>query len=80
MEITTAKSLANAFIKAHIKPPEKDCFVIVEAGIKEDAEGWYFPFQTERFLATRDIQYSIVGNWPVWDGTIVEQRRPPIAR
>jgi hypothetical protein len=81
--MTNARSLANSFIEAHVTPPENDRFIIVEAGIKEDAEGWYFPFQTERFVATRDIKYSVVGNWPIFvsrDGKIVEQRRPPLGR
>jgi hypothetical protein len=78
-----AKLLAHSFIEAHVKPPEGDRLVIVEAGIKEDSEGWYFPFQTERFVTTRDINHSVLGIWPVFvsrDGKLVEHRRPPLGR
>ena len=79
IDINTAKSLALAFIEAHIQAKKNNRFLIVDVGIVESTEGWFFPFQTEQFLKTRDIQYSVVGNWPVFvskDGATVEQRRP----
>lgn len=81
MNIRDAKQFAISFIEARCQAPGGDRYLIVDAGVKEDSEGWYFPYQTERFLVTRDIRFSVVGNWPVFvskDGRVVEPRRPPL--
>jgi hypothetical protein len=79
VDMKVAKSIAEAFISANIEPPKDDSYQIMDSAIKEDAEGRYFPFQAKRFIKTRDISFSVVGNWPVFvskDGVTVEQRRP----
>jgi hypothetical protein len=72
--------MALEFINSSITAPQGDQYRIVEAGITEDAEGWYFPYQTARFLETRDLEDSVVGNWPVFvsrASDVVEIRQPP---
>lgn len=52
---------------------------IVESRIVEDERGWYFPYQSVEFLATGDIETSLVGNWPIFvsrDGLHVGPGRP----
>jgi hypothetical protein len=54
---------------------------IVESNIREDLEGWYFPYQSVECLQTGDFNKSLVGNWPIFvsrDGTYVEPRRPDL--
>lgn len=78
-----AKEVAARFIAENVPPPQGDNYLIVDAGIVEDPEGWYFPYQTARFIETRDIDYSVVGNWPVFvakSGSVVELRRPVLPR
>jgi hypothetical protein len=78
VDMNNAKSLAEAFISKNIDPPIDDCYQIIDSAIREDTEGWYFPFQSKRFIETRDMKFSVVGNWPVFvskDGITVEQRR-----
>jgi hypothetical protein len=55
-----------------------DC-VLIYSAIKEDEEGWYFPYQSERFVLTKNFDYSLVGNWPIFvkkTGDYVGPRRP----
>lgn len=78
-----ARLLALDFINSNIPAPKGDRYLIVEAGILEDAEGWYFPYQTARFLETGDLEHSVVGNWPVFVAkvaNVVEVRRTPAFR
>ncbi|WP_283150481.1 YrhB domain-containing protein [Silvimonas soli] len=79
MNITEARSLAEKYISDNIEPPDNDKYLIIDAGIKEVDDGWYFPYQTARFIQTRDIQYSVLGNWPVFVsklGACLGPRRP----
>jgi Immunity protein 35 len=81
VNVDQAKQLAELFISSKIVAPRGDRFIVVDAGRKEDAGGWYFPYQTEGFLTTRNLDLSVVGNWPVFvskDGRTVELRRPPM--
>jgi hypothetical protein len=52
---------------------------IVESHVREDVDGWYFPYQAKEFLETGDFNKSLVGNWPIFvsrDGRHVGPRRP----
>ena len=56
---------------------------IVESKIREDAEGWYFPYQSVECLETGDFNKSLVGNWPIFvsrDGSSIGPRRPDFMR
>jgi len=82
VETSHAKELASRFVAERFMPPDDDQFVLVDAASKETPEGWYFFFQSAKFLESRDMNYFFVGNWPIYvshDGSIVEQRRPPLS-
>lgn len=66
MELSNARALAAQYIKSNMTAPEGDEYAIVDSAIKETEQGWYFPYQTVRFLKTRDLNYSVVGNWPIF--------------
>ncbi|WP_417903628.1 YrhB domain-containing protein [Caldimonas brevitalea] len=65
----------------NVAAPPEDCYLIVDAGVIEDQDGWYFPYQSARFIETNDISYSVVGNCPIFVskcGKTAELRRPPL--
>ncbi|MBP4048559.1 hypothetical protein J9978_03465 [Chromobacterium violaceum] len=74
MKVEDALVMARDYIAKNIPPSSNGGrFVIVLDGIEEDDDGWFFPYQTEKFLETKDLQFSVVGNWPVFvskDGRI----------
>jgi len=65
MDITQPQKIALDYIEKNIVPPEGDQYLIVDSAVKEVDIGWFFPFQTNRFIETNDIEYSVVGNWPI---------------
>jgi hypothetical protein len=76
MEMKNALVLAKQYIEDQLIPPAGDRYVVVESAIKEVEGGWYFPYQTARFIETRDINFSIVGNWPIFVSRSGEVRGP----
>jgi hypothetical protein len=79
MERQDAKALAERYIQEQVGAPDGDRYVIVDAAIREVALGWYFPYQTARFVETRNIEFSVVGNWPIFvtkQGEVLGPRRP----
>jgi hypothetical protein len=72
-----ARSLAEEYIEKNIPPPDDDRLVIADAATMEVEGGWLFSYQSEKYLTTKDYDFFIVGNWPVFvsvDGGIVEIR------
>jgi hypothetical protein len=54
------------------------CSLVIEK-IKEDEDGWYFPYQSKNYIETGDFDKSLVGNWPIFvsrEGGFVGIRRP----
>jgi hypothetical protein len=79
MDVTKARKLAQGWLNSNIKPPDGDALVIIEDEVIEVDEGWYFLFQSEKFLKTGDINYSVVGNWPIFverGGYVQGSKRP----
>lgn len=79
MEMIDALSLANQWLKSNLTAPEGDEYEIVPSAVEETEQGWYFPYQTVRFLRTRDLNYSVVGNWPIFvtkSGEVLGPKRP----
>lgn len=79
MERSKARDLAQQYIESNIPPPEGDAYEIVDSAIKETEDGWYFPYQTARYLKTRELNYSVVGNWPIFvkkSGEVYGPKRP----
>ncbi|GHA79964.1 hypothetical protein GCM10009007_21040 [Formosimonas limnophila] len=71
-----AKKLAQEYILTKMIPLEDDAYSITR--VEEFSEGWYVYYQSSKFLQTRDMGYSLVGNTPIFvskDGLIVESRR-----
>lgn len=71
-----AREYLDALVSSGMVP-----YAIVTAMIKEEADGWYFPYQSEEFLRTGNFDRSLVGNWPIFvsrDGRSVGPRRPGI--
>lgn len=66
MNLQEAYALAKNYIANNLRPPDGDKYEIVDSGIRETDAGWYFPWQTARYIETRNIEYSIVGNWPIF--------------
>ena len=40
--------------------------LIVESQVRENDDGWFFPYQSKEYLETMDINKSIIGNWPIF--------------
>ncbi|MFV8632797.1 YrhB domain-containing protein [Ralstonia pseudosolanacearum] len=54
-------------------------YELVSSRIREESDGWYFPYQSAEFLRTGDFNKSLVGNWPIFvsrDGQCIGPRRP----
>ncbi len=69
-----AREYLDALVSAGMMP-----YAIVTSKVKEEADGWYFPYQSEEFLRTGNFERSLVGNWPIFvsrDGRFVGPRRP----
>ena len=52
--------------------------LIVESQVRENDDGWFFPYQSKEYLETMDIKKSIIGNWPIFvskNGEIPSIRR-----
>lgn len=66
MDLKKARAIAEAYIVENMHPAEQDSYVIVDAGIIVDRLGWYFPYQSRIFLETGNIDFALVGNWPIY--------------
>ncbi|RRD59055.1 hypothetical protein EII20_00940 [Comamonadaceae bacterium OH2545_COT-014] len=79
MKIQEAKKIAEKYISKNIPPPEGDEYKIIEEAIFEMTDGWYFPYQSKNFIETGNMNFSLVGNWPVFvsrSGVCTGPRRP----
>ena len=79
MELSEAREPASQYVRSNMISPEGDEYEIVDSAIKETNVGWYFPYQTARYLKTRDLNYSVVGNWPIFvtkTGKVLGPKRP----
>lgn len=65
--VDQAKILAERFLfDNRPRSARGDKFVISRSGIIEEEDGWYFPFQTEDYVRTRDMNLLLVGNAPIF--------------
>jgi len=79
IEMRDARVLAEQYITERISPPSGGAYTIVDAAIRASYEGWLFPYQAVRLIATGDIEYSVVGNGPILVtkiGTVIGPQRP----
>lgn len=66
MNIDEARAVAEYYIAEHMYSAMQDSYVIVDAGIIVTSAGWYFPYQSREFLETGNIDFALVGNWPIY--------------
>jgi hypothetical protein len=82
IDFVCAKSLAEQHLHDLESQPDGVQYVILDEFIREDEEGWYFPYQSAAYVTTGDFNKSLVGNWPIFirrsDGC-VGSRRPGLA-
>lgn len=79
MDLAKARLLAEQYLDEQLDPPDGTRYLISPAGIKEVEDGWYFPYQTDAYLQSGDINQSVVGNWPIFvsrGGEVLGPRRP----
>ena len=60
-----AKKIAVSFL-SQIEQEIGMSLLIVESHIRENDDGWFFPYQSKKYLETMDINKSIIGNWPIF--------------
>jgi len=66
IDFVNAKKLALQYLEGIQGELGGVACVLVEAGITEDDDGWYFPYQSVELLRTGDCDTSLVGNWPIF--------------
>jgi hypothetical protein len=79
IDFLTASQLATAFLERLSVEPEGVPYVLLDSFIREDDEGWYFPYQSASFVLNGNFGDSLVGNWPIFvsrSGDYVGPRRP----
>ena len=81
MNVQEARKVAQEYISEKFKNySDSDHIVLNGDHAEEFSDGWYFFYQSERFLETGDMAYSLVGNWPIFvskEGACFGPRRPP---
>ncbi|MGY4397252.1 hypothetical protein ACVWZA_002446 [Sphingomonas sp. UYAg733] len=83
MDIHEARDLAECYIEDNAPPVEGDRYVIVDSSTLDTEQGWYFYWQTSKFVETGDMNFAVVGSPPILiakDGSFVGPARPKIAR
>ena len=79
IEFLEARKLAEDYLAVMASKPGGVKYLIVTDRVFESNDGWYFPYQSEKYLLTGDFNYSVVGNWPIFvrhDGGYIGGRRP----
>jgi len=60
-----AKKIAVSFF-GQIEQEMEISLLIVESYVRENDDGWFFPYHSKEYLETMDINKSIIGNWPIF--------------
>ena len=71
--------LGNPYLEQLSNASDDVTYALVESHIREEPDGWYFPYQSEKYLLTRQFGDSLVGNWPIFvsrTGDFAGPRRP----
>jgi hypothetical protein len=79
IDLLTAKKMTLDFLNRLSTEPEGVPYVLLESLIREDEDGWYFPYQSASFVLTGNFGDSLIGNWPIFvsqTGNYVGPRRP----
>ena len=82
IDFVQAKLLVEQHLRDLETQPGGVQYALLSEFVREDEEGWYFPYQSLAYLTTGDFSKSLVGNWPIFvrrgDGG-VGPRRPGVA-
>jgi len=79
IDFAAARQMAVDYLRRLSTEPEGVPYVLLDSRIREDEDGWYFPYQSAGFVATGNFGDSLVGNWPIFVdrvGDYVGPRRP----
>ncbi len=60
-----AKKIAVSFF-GQIEQEMEISLLIVESHVRENDDGWFFPYHSKEYLETMDINKSIIGHWPIF--------------
>jgi hypothetical protein len=83
MDMRGARDLAERYIRDNAPPVDGDNYVIVDSATLDTEEGWYFYWQTSKFVETGDGNFAVVGSPPILiakDGSFVGPARPGIVK
>mgnify|MGYP000306832146 FL=1 len=64
INLDTAINMAQTYIDESLKNDHE--YTICDDEIFEDDGGWYIPFQPIKFIQSKKIEDTIVGNWPIF--------------
>lgn len=65
-DFMNARKLAEDYLRSLESQPGGVPYSIIDGRIREDEDGWYFPYQSTSFVMTGNINDSVVGNWPIF--------------
>ncbi|MEN4921819.1 YrhB domain-containing protein [Achromobacter spanius] len=68
MDIDEARAVAEFYIAENMHPALQDSYIIVDDGVIVTRVGWYFPYQSRAYMETGNIDFALVGNWPIFVG------------
>ncbi|ATZ64500.1 YrhB family protein [Acinetobacter bereziniae] len=69
--------LAKKFLSTNLGELDND-EIVIDPKLDKVDNGWFIFYQSKRFMETKDINYSLVGNTPIFidnNGEIIEFRR-----
>ena len=65
-DFENARQMAEAYLRTLETQPGGVPYTILDEHVREDEEGWYFPYQSASFVMTGNFSDSLVGNWPIF--------------
>ena len=81
-DFANARQMVEAYLRTLETQPGGVPYTILDERIREDEEGWYFPYQSTSFVMTGNFSDSLVGNWPIFfrrSDSYIGPRRPGMA-
>lgn len=66
IDFAVAKRMALTHLEQLSKASDGVTYALLESHIREESDGWYFPYQSEKYLLTGHFGDSLVGNWPIF--------------
>lgn len=79
IDFAVAKRMALTYLEQLSNASDDVAYALMESHIREEPDGWYFPYQSAKYLLTRHFGDSLVGNWPIFvsrTGDFAGPRRP----